>query len=94
MTLSASAFAKPMKIRARLFLFDKPIKCFEFLFTFYFYFYFSRSYKSRSILLLVHCYKQVTWERRRKGTRKLVLLRELLNPKDIFLFTVIMSLIN
>ena len=27
MTLFASAFAKPMKIRACLFLFDKPIKC-------------------------------------------------------------------
>ena len=31
MTLFASAFAMPMKIRARLFLFDKPIKCFAFL---------------------------------------------------------------
>ena len=37
-----SAFAKPMKIRARLFLFDKPIKCFVFLFTFCFDVYFSR----------------------------------------------------
>ena len=32
-TLFASAFAKPMKIRARLFLFGKPIKCFALLFT-------------------------------------------------------------
>ena len=47
-TLFASALAKPMKIRARLFLFDKPIKCFAFLFTFCFYVYFSRSYESRS----------------------------------------------
>ena len=47
MTLFASAFAKPMKIRACLFLFDKPIKCF--FFTFCFYVYFSRSYESRSI---------------------------------------------
>ena len=31
MTLFAAAFAKPMKIRVRLFLFDKPIKCFAFL---------------------------------------------------------------
>ena len=44
MTLFASAFAKPMKIRARLFLFDKPTKCFAFLFTFCFYVYFSISY--------------------------------------------------
>ena len=44
MTLVASAFAKPMKIRARLFLFDKPIKCFAFLF--------SRSYESRCYM---HC---------------------------------------
>ena len=49
MTLFASAFAKPMTIRARLFLFDKPIKCFAFLFTFCFCVYFSRSYESRSI---------------------------------------------
>ena len=33
MTLFASAFPKPMKILARLFLFDKPIECFTFLFT-------------------------------------------------------------
>ena len=51
-TLSASAFAKPMKIRARLFLFDKPIKCFAVLFTFCFYVYFSRSYESRSNIFL------------------------------------------
>ena len=31
MTMFAAAFAKPMKIRAHLFLFDKPIKCFAFL---------------------------------------------------------------
>ena len=37
MTLFASVFAKPMKIRARLFLFDKPIKCFAFLFALCFY---------------------------------------------------------
>ena len=49
MTLFASAFAKGMKLRARLFLFDKPIKCFAFLFTFCFYIYFSWSYESRSI---------------------------------------------
>ena len=49
MTLFAPAFAKLMKIRARLFLFDKPIKRFAFLFTFCFYAYFSRSYESRSI---------------------------------------------
>ena len=40
MTLFASAFAKPMKNRARLFLFHKPIKCFAFclssVFTFIF----------------------------------------------------------
>ena len=48
MTLFAYAFAKPMKIRARLFLFDKRIKCFAFLFTFCFYVYFSRSYESHS----------------------------------------------
>ena len=36
MTLFATVFAKPMKIRARLFFFDKPIKCFAFLFTFSF----------------------------------------------------------
>ena len=52
MTLFASAFAKPMKIRGRLFLFDKPIKRFAFLFTFCFYVYFSRSYESRSKTLL------------------------------------------
>ena len=51
MTLFASAFAKPMKIRARLFLFNKPIKCFTFLFAFCFYVYFSRSYESHSIYL-------------------------------------------
>ena len=28
MTFFTTAFAKPMKIRARLFLFDRPIKCF------------------------------------------------------------------
>ena len=49
MTLFASVFAKPMKIRARVLLFDKPIKCFAFSFTFCFYVYFSRSYESRSI---------------------------------------------
>ena len=49
MKLFASAFAKPMKILARLCLFDKPIKCFAFLFTFCFYVYFSRLYESRSI---------------------------------------------
>ena len=47
--LFGSAFAKPMKIRAHLFLFDKPIKCFAFLFKFCFYAYFSGSSKSRSI---------------------------------------------
>ena len=31
MTLIAYTFAKPMKIRFGLFLFDKPIKCFAFL---------------------------------------------------------------
>ena len=36
MTLFASAFTKPMKTRARLFLFDKPIKCFAFFHTFCF----------------------------------------------------------
>ena len=40
MTLFAAAFPKPVEIRARLFLFDKPIKCFAFslrsLFTFIF----------------------------------------------------------
>ena len=40
MTLFASAFAKLMKIRARLFLFDKPIKCFSFLCMFNFTFIF------------------------------------------------------
>ena len=30
MTLFASVFAKPMKIRTRLFLLDRPIKCFAF----------------------------------------------------------------
>ena len=49
MTLFAFAFAKPMKIRARLFLFDKPIKCFAFLFIFCFCVYFSKSYERRSI---------------------------------------------
>ena len=34
MTFFPSAFVKPMKVRACLFLFDKPIKCFSFLFTF------------------------------------------------------------
>ena len=34
MTLFASTFVKPMKIRVHLFLFDKPIKCFAFLLTF------------------------------------------------------------
>ena len=48
MTLFLSDFAKPMKIRARLFLFDKPIKCFAFLFTFCFHVYFSKSHESRS----------------------------------------------
>ena len=48
MTLFASEFAKPMKIRAHLFLFDKPIKCFAILFTSYFYVYFSKSRESRS----------------------------------------------
>ena len=47
-TLFVSTFAKPMKIRPRLLLFDKPIKCFAFLFTFCFYVYFSKSYKSHS----------------------------------------------
>ena len=49
MSLFASVFAKTMKIRARLFLFDKPINCFAFLFTFCFYVYFSRSYESRNL---------------------------------------------
>ena len=49
MTLFAFAFLRPMKIRACLFLFDKPIKCFTFLFTFCFHVCFSRSYESRSI---------------------------------------------
>ena len=48
MTLFASAFAKPMKICARLFLFDKPIKCYAFLLTSSFYIYFSRSHESCS----------------------------------------------
>ena len=48
MALFASAFAKPMKIRARLFLFDKPINCSAFLFTFCFHVSFSRSYESCS----------------------------------------------
>ena len=47
MTLFAFAFAKLLKIRARLFLFDKPIKCIAFLFSFCFCVYFSRSYESR-----------------------------------------------
>ena len=38
------------KIRACLFLFDKPIECFAFLFTLCFYVYFSISYESRSNL--------------------------------------------
>ena len=38
--LFASAFSKPMKIHARLFLLGKPIKCFAFLVTFCFYVYF------------------------------------------------------
>ena len=42
-SLFASAFAKPMKIRARLFLIEKPIKYFAFLFTVCFYVDFSRS---------------------------------------------------
>ena len=49
MTLFASAFAKPMKSRCRLFSSNKPIKCVAFLLTFCFYVYFSKSYKSRSI---------------------------------------------
>ena len=49
MKLFASAFAKPMTIRARLLLFDKPIKCLAFLFTLCFYVYFSGSYESGSI---------------------------------------------
>ena len=57
MMLFASAFVKPMKIRARLFLFDKPIKSFAFLFTFCFYVYFSRSYDRRSISYLLHSLK-------------------------------------
>ena len=57
MTLFTSASAKPMKIRAHLFLFDKPMKCFAFLFTLCFKFSFSRSYESRSNILLkaIHC---------------------------------------
>ena len=46
--LFASSFAKSMKIRAPLFLFNKPMKRFAFLFTFCFDVYFSRSYESRS----------------------------------------------
>ena len=34
--LFTSAFAKPMKVHAHLFLFDKPIKSFAFWFTFCF----------------------------------------------------------
>ena len=49
----ASAFARPRKIRARLFLFNKPIKCFTFLFTFCFHVYFSTSYESRSITRII-----------------------------------------
>ena len=68
MTLFAPAFAKPMKIRARLFLFDKPIKCFAFLFMFCFYVCFSRSYESRSIVnrgqKIVHGHGQVDIKRR------------------------------
>ena len=52
MTLYASAFANPMKIRARLFLFDKQIECFAFSLTICFYVYFSRLYESRSKGLL------------------------------------------
>ena len=48
MTLFASVFAKPMKIRAHLCSFDKPTKCFAFLLTSCFYVYFSRSYESHS----------------------------------------------
>ena len=48
MMLFASAFAKPMKIQAHLFLFNKLIKCFAFLFMFCFYVYFSSSYESCS----------------------------------------------
>ena len=51
MTLFASAFAKPMKISACLFLFHKTIKCFAFLFTFCLHVYFPSSYESRSIHL-------------------------------------------
>ena len=50
MTLFAFAFAKPMKIRACLFLLDKPIKSFASLFSFCFCVYFSRSYESRSTI--------------------------------------------
>ena len=50
----ASAFAKPMEIRALLFLFSKPIKYFAFLFTFCFHVYFSRSYESCSNKLSLH----------------------------------------
>ena len=52
-TLFVSAFAKPMKIRARLFLFDKPIIFFAFLFKFCFHVYFSRSSESRAEITLI-----------------------------------------
>ena len=54
MSLFVFAFAKPMKIRAPLFLFDKPINRFAFLFSFCFYVYFSTSYErcSKPIVLL------------------------------------------
>ena len=51
MRLFAFAFAKPIKIRTRLFLFDRPNKCFAFLlFSFCFNVCFSRSYERRCIL--------------------------------------------
>ena len=57
MRLLAFVFAKPMKIRARLFLFDKPIKCLHF--TFVFTFIFQGHMEVALSLVFVQCFQFV-----------------------------------
>ena len=56
MTLFASAFTKPVKIR--FFLFDKPIKCFAFLFTFRFYVVFQGHMKVALSFVFLVCFNK------------------------------------
>ena len=66
MTLFPYAFVKPMKIRARLFLFDKPIKCFAFCLRFAFTFIFQGHLKVTLRMIIRPCHTAAILSRETK----------------------------